>query len=118
MPPNPLIVLKGLRLVPSLLHLGGWFIVGHVVFNHGFHPGHITGISMMPTTNQDGDVVLVDKTKRRGKNVKVGDVVTFKHPVMQYPAIKRVVAMPGDFVLAGTPGAKGGLLAGQMLQVS
>lgn len=72
---------------------------------------------MMPTIAQDGDQVLIDKTKRRGKNVKVGDIVSFKHPIMPYHAIKRVVATPGDFVLAGTPRAKGGPLAGQMIQV-
>ncbi|MCJ1232378.1 hypothetical protein MMC14_000330 [Varicellaria rhodocarpa] len=64
------------------------------------------GPSMLPTLNVRYDWVYVSKLYRRGKGVKVGDVVTFKHPMFPGTgAAKRVLGMPGDFVLRDTPGS-------------
>ena len=61
---------------------------------------------MLPTFNVRNDVVYVSKFYRRGKGVKVGDVVTLKHPMFpSVSAAKRVLGMPGDFVLRDTPGS-------------
>lgn len=69
---------------------------------------------MLPTIASTGDVVYVSKLHRRGKGIKVGDVVSFKHPMFpDTGAIKRVVGMPGDFVARDTPGRGNGV----MLQV-
>lgn len=69
---------------------------------------------MVPTIAASGNWVLISRSYRRGRNVAVGDVVSFAHPVIVgQSAIKRVIGMPGDFVLRDTPG-KG---AGVMLQV-
>ncbi|KAF2102905.1 LexA/Signal peptidase [Rhizodiscina lignyota] len=105
-------------IVPKIvLRLAGAGIVTHVILSHGFDVVSPYGISMLPTSAHDGDWILLDKTKRRGRNIKVGDVISFKHPIMPYYGLKRVIAMPGDFVLAGSPDAKGGELEGQMMQV-
>ena len=73
------------------------------------------GPSMLPTLNVRYDWVYVSKLYRRGKGVKVGDVVTFKHPMFPGTgAAKRVLGMPGDFVLRDTPGSGSDM----MIQVS
>ena len=72
------------------------------------------GISMTPTLNAMGDCLLISRKNRRGRDVDVGDVVTFYHPiVVDEGAVKRIIGMPGDMVLKDTPG-KG---KGYMLQV-
>ena len=55
---------------------------------------------MLPTINVRGVRVYTDQTYRRGRGIKVGDVVEFKHPmVLGSAAVKRVTGMPGDFVV-------------------
>ncbi|KAF2462097.1 peptidase S24/S26A/S26B/S26C [Lineolata rhizophorae] len=77
---------------------------GHILFTHGFACLPTSGISMMPTMDPTGTWVLISKHYRRGRDVKVGDVVDFLHPyVPNTGVVKRVVGMPGDFVLEGTP---------------
>ena len=73
------------------------------------------GVSMLPTIAAEGDWIWISKYYRHGRDCHVGDIVSFRHPVEVEGggAVKRIVGMSGDFVLAFTPG-KG---AGQMLQV-
>ncbi|KAL8947742.1 MAG: hypothetical protein Q9222_006015 [Ikaeria aurantiellina] len=55
---------------------------------------------MLPTLAADGDHVWMSSIYRYGKGIQVGDVVSFKHPmVVDAEAIKRVAGMPGDFVM-------------------
>ena len=57
---------------------------------------------MVPTLSVENDWILVSKLHKRGKGVKVGDLVTFIHPMdPETGALKRVIGMPGDFVLSG-----------------
>ena len=59
---------------------------------------------MLPTMYVDGERVLVDARYRRGRDVLVGDVVSVGNPIgEEFGVIKRVVGLPGDFVLVGTP---------------
>lgn len=59
---------------------------------------------MIPTIAWDGDWVVLSKLHRYGKDIEVGDLVSYRHPVRQgITGIKRVVGMPGDFVLRDTP---------------
>lgn len=60
---------------------------------------------MLPNLNVRGDWLYVSKLYRRGRGIEVGDLVTIKHPM--FPGIgasKRILGMPGDFVLRDTPG--------------
>lgn len=58
---------------------------------------------MLPTLAVQGDSVWVDSRYRLGRNLKVGDLVSFKHPIVPSAlAIKRVMGMPGDFVVRDT----------------
>lgn len=89
-------------------------LVAHVFVDY-FYALHGTwGISMAPTLAPSGDSVLISKYYRHGRGLKVGDVVSFKHPLREdMRASKRVIGMPGDFVLRDTPD-KG---MGMMIQV-
>ncbi|KAI4260643.1 MAG: hypothetical protein LQ352_000205 [Teloschistes flavicans] len=55
---------------------------------------------MLPTLAVHGDTTWTSSRYRHGKGIAVGDLVLFKHPyVVGVEAIKRVVGMPGDFVM-------------------
>ncbi|TKA68681.1 hypothetical protein B0A49_09550 [Cryomyces minteri] len=92
----------------------GGSLLGHVFVNYAYSISPIWGYSMIPTLAASGDSVVISKHFRRGRDVEVGDIVSFLHPVKdgEY-AMKRVLGMPGDFVLRDTPG-KG---EGTMVQV-
>jgi len=69
---------------------------------------------MLPNMNHYQEYVLISKRYRRGRYIQVGDVISYWHPFsLHQRGIKRVVAMPGDFVLRDTPDQGEGL----MLQV-
>ena len=71
---------------------------------------------MLPELNVSGDFVWISTRYRRGHRIKVGDVVTIRHPVEpQFEASKRVLGLGGDFVLRDGAGAGGSDL---MVQVS
>lgn len=67
---------------------------------------------MLPTFPVFGDILVTDKSYRRGgygrgKEIKVGDVVQFDSVYEPgEKVIKRVVGMPGDYVLMNTPGSR------------
>lgn len=79
------------------------------------------GISMNPTLRSADDWVLISKYYRHGREIGVGDVISFRHPVNTGGyAAKRVLGMPGDFVLLDvvTPDNEGTAEGNQrMLQV-
>lgn len=59
---------------------------------------------MVPTINPSGQWVIISKSYRRGKGVEVGDIVSYRHVIEPWSsASKRVIGMPGDFVLRYTP---------------
>lgn len=70
---------------------------------------------MLPTLTIQGEWFALDKRKRRGRGIAVGDLVIYKIPMSpNQSGIKRVVGMPGDYVSLGTPGERGD---DQMIQV-
>ena len=89
-------------------------LAGHIWFEYFFTLSQAEGISMNPTLNATGDFLLLSKRYRRGRGIEVGDMVSFKHPIDEWTSsVKRVVGMPGDFVLRDSPGT-----SGVMIQVS
>src|SRR6266566_4672708 len=82
-------------------------LLTHVFLTYMYTIRPTYGISMMPTLDQAGNWILISKRHRRGRRIGVGDLVSFKHPLLEIRAVKRVVGMPGDFVLSGTPGVGG-----------
>ena len=66
---------------------------------------------MLPTLAASGTAVIISKYYRHGRGVKVGDMVSFKSPIdNDMRVIKRVIGMPGDFVLRDTPGQGEGIM--------
>lgn len=98
----------------ALKYALAFLLTTHIFFEYFYVLEGAWGISMLPTIASHGDSLLISKYYRRGRQLSVGDVVSFKHPVFvgEY-AVKRILGMPGDFVMVDTPG-KGG---GRMVQV-
>lgn len=70
---------------------------------------------MLPTFEVMMDGLLISKHYRRGRNVEVGDIVTFDSVVEPGgKVIKRVLGLEGDYVMRDTPGSG----SQEMLQVS
>ena len=92
-------VRRGIALAASL------FLTYHILVSYVLDYGLCDGISMLPTFNSFGDGVLISKYYRRGRGVKVGDVISYTHPIIpEIRGLKRIVGMEGDFVLRDTPG--------------
>ncbi len=61
---------------------------------------------MLPTINVRDDFLVISRRHARGRGIRVGDVVSYWHPVeADVSVVKRVIGMPGDFVLRDTPGS-------------
>jgi mitochondrial inner membrane protease subunit 1 len=83
--------------------LKGFFLV-HLIWDHFYAYSPLLGPSMLPNFEVMGDTVIVDRWYRRGRGIKVGDVVTFDsvvHPGEK--VMKRILGMEGDYVLSHTP---------------
>lgn len=66
---------------------------------------------MLPTMNVRGVWVYTDFTYTKGRGVQVGDVVDFHHPMVQGAGgIKRIMGMPGDFVVKDGGEGKGKMM--------
>ncbi|SLM38289.1 mitochondrial inner membrane protease subunit protein [Lasallia pustulata] len=88
-----------------------FLFLGHLFISYVGYIAQTEGPSMLPTLAVDHDWVYISKFYRRGKGIRVGDVVSFKHPMFpSVGALKRVVGMPGDFVLRDTPGSAGRMM--------
>lgn len=69
---------------------------------------------MLPTFEVTGDSVIVSRYYRRGRGIKVGDMVSFDSVVEPGEIVlKRVLGIQGDYVLRDTPGT-----TDSMIQVS
>ncbi|KAF1962257.1 LexA/Signal peptidase, partial [Byssothecium circinans] len=93
-----------------LLTLTKTFVFAHLFVSYIGTINATQGISMLPTISHSyyrRPWVLESRLHRRGRNIRVGDIITFTHPVN--PSIagcKRVIGMPGDFISVVTPGRK------------
>ena len=66
---------------------------------------------MLPTINVRGVWVYIDYTCARGRGIKVGDLVDYQHPLLQDAnLLKRVMGMPGDFVVKDGGEGKGKMM--------
>ncbi|KAI0442622.1 hypothetical protein F4803DRAFT_518539 [Xylaria telfairii] len=80
------------------------FALAHVVWAYGVSIGFGWGPSMMPTFLATNEWFVTDKRYRRGRGVQVGDCVVYSIPVEPgEEGLKRVMGMPGDYVLLNSP---------------
>lgn len=74
--------------------------------------GPTSGISMVPTIPSSFTSrpwILYSSLHRRGRNIRVGDVITYTHPLFPHQkGCKRVIGMPGDFVSVVSPAREDG----------
>jgi mitochondrial inner membrane protease subunit 1 len=70
----------------------------HLFFEHGYGLGQSEGPSMLPTINQEGDFIIVEKwTLYSQRGYKVGDIVQGGHPYENHTVCKRIVGKVFDF---------------------
>ncbi|KXL43301.1 hypothetical protein M433DRAFT_53286, partial [Acidomyces richmondensis BFW] len=102
-------------------YAAGVCLFAHIFMTYFYCLELTDGISMNPTLRSADDWVLISKYYRHGREIGVGDVISFRHPVNTGGyAAKRVLGMPGDFVLLDvvTPDNEGTAEGNQrMLQV-
>jgi hypothetical protein len=76
----------------------------HLFVEFGYDAPRAWGVSMLPTLDQDRAWLLLSHWHRRGRHIEVGDLVSYKIPIFEgHLGIKRVIGMPGDYVLTGMP---------------
>ena len=78
----------------------------HTMHESGFRAHKIRSKSMCPTICV-GDRIVADSWAYHAKAPERGDIVMFKHPSSEALIVKRVIGLPGDFVV---PGPKGSVL--------
>ncbi|KAF1945942.1 LexA/Signal peptidase [Clathrospora elynae] len=92
----------------NILFVGKVALFAHVFNSYIGGVASTTGISMMPTIPHSylgHPFILYSALHRRGRNIRVGDVITYINPVFpNQSGCKRVIGMPGDFVSVITPG--------------
>ncbi|KAI0398308.1 LexA/Signal peptidase [Xylariaceae sp. FL0594] len=81
------------------------FALTHVIWAYGFSVGSGWGPSMLPTMAVTDEWFVTDKRYRRGRGVRVGDCVVYSIPDKPpgEEGLKRVMGMPGDYVLLNSP---------------
>ena len=101
-------------LLKTLTHIQtalGILLTYHITTTYFYTFSFTWGVSMLPTIASDGDCVLISKYHHHGRAIKPGDLVSFQHPLRtDMRAIKRVVALEGDFVLRDTPDKGKGMM--------
>ncbi|KAH6625471.1 peptidase S24/S26A/S26B/S26C [Boeremia exigua] len=77
-------------------------LIYHIVTTHLIFLGPTSGISMVPTIPDSYTTrpwILYSSLHRRGRGIRVGDIVTYTHPLFPHQrGCKRVLGMPGDVV--------------------
>ena len=76
----------------------------HTMHESGFRAHKIPSKSMCPTICV-GDRIVADSWAYHAKAPERGDIVMFEHPSSKALFVKRVMGLPGDFVVPGPKGA-------------
>lgn len=59
---------------------------------------------MLPSFEVVGELLLISRLHRYGRGIGVGDLVIYNIPIFpDADGIKRVIGMPGDYVLMDSP---------------
>ena len=82
-------VVQGWRLTTHVIQV---LFASHLFLSYGYEIGPCLGPSMLPTINQSGDFILVEKwTHLSQRGYKAGDIVQGRHPYENHPVCKRIV---------------------------
>ncbi|OLN84867.1 Mitochondrial inner membrane protease subunit 1 [Colletotrichum chlorophyti] len=91
------------------LTVGKTICAAHLFLDYGMCAAPASGPSMLPTFEVTGEWFLTDPRHRRGRDIAVGDLVTYRIPIFplsRSEGVKRVLGLPGDYVLLGSPDSK------------
>lgn len=77
----------------------------HLFVEYGYSTAPAVGPSMLPTFEILGEWLLVSRQHRYGRRVEVGDLVAYNIPINDGVGVKRVLGLPGDYVLLDAPGS-------------
>lgn len=85
----------------ALKNSAQFLLFAHLFWDKFYSVGDTVGASMLPTFNVSHDWILISKLHTLGRGCQVGDIVSYAHPVYgpKVSVIKRIIGMPGDFVL-------------------
>lgn len=87
-----------------LVSTAKYLAVAHLFWEYGYSVGPAQGPSMLPTFEISDEWLLISKRHRHGRDVAVGDLVVYKIPIFpDSDGIKRVLGLPGDYVMLDTP---------------
>ena len=88
----------------ALLGTAKYLAAAHLFWEYGYSIGPAQGPSMLPTFEVANEWLLISKRHRHGRDVHVGDLVVYKIPIFpDSDGIKRVLGLPGDYVLVDSP---------------
>lgn len=88
------------RLSRALFLTAGSICAVKLFAEHVFHVQASSGPSMYPTIHIRNDWLLVGKYYKFGRGIELGDVIVAKSPLFKHQHLgKRVVGLPGDYVL-------------------
>jgi len=81
-----------------------YIVALHLFWEYGYSLSPAHGSSMMPTIDISDEWMLTSKRHRYGRGVQVGDMVVYKIPIFRdADGMKRVLGMPGDYVMIDSP---------------
>ena len=89
----------------TTLAVGKFLAFTHLFLEYGYSTAPAVGPSMLPTLEILGEWLLISRRHRYGRNVAVGDVVAYNIPINDSFGVKRVLGLPGDYVLLNAPGS-------------
>ncbi|KAM5448353.1 hypothetical protein MaudCBS49596_005442 [Microsporum audouinii] len=85
-------------------HLAGTFCWFKIFNEHFYELKASDGPSMYPTIHFQGDWLLISKHYKNGRDIGFGDIIVYKKPHDFHSEVaKRVVGLPGDYVLKDPP---------------
>lgn len=88
----------------NLVSTAKYLAVAHLFWEYGYSVGPAQGPSMLPTFEISDEWLLISKRHRHGRDVAVGDLVVYKIPIFpDSDGIKRVLGLPGDYVMLDSP---------------
>jgi mitochondrial inner membrane protease subunit 1 len=97
-------VVQGWRLTTHVIQV---LFASHLFLSYGYEIGPCLGPSMLPTINQSGDFILVEKwTHLSQRGYKSGDIVQGRHPYENHPVCKRIVGKVSLLVSRVTEGRR------------
>ncbi|KAL1956029.1 hypothetical protein VTO42DRAFT_7844 [Malbranchea cinnamomea] len=96
------------RFFRTALYMTGGFCAWKIFNEHLYQFQSCDGPSMFPTLHRYGDSLVISKLYKYGRGIQVGDIVVYRQPQFsRMMSAKRVLGMPGDYVVVDMPSEEG-----------